>query len=518
MYRESVYEEEWYGTGSAGAQEILNEALRQTPWWLISMAAHGLIGIVLMLAHFTEYESDKPVVVETSLQEDQPQEPDPELKREIWKEDQDFETDEPSIEDQVLKDAELADHVETDNNEDYESSKGIEDARSDKPFQGKYWNGSIGIGGGAGGCFGGRFGGRRDLTTGTGGRHTRAAAGLGLIWLANHQNPDGMWSCRKFMMNCKRGSCSGPGEREDYDMGVTGLSTLAFLGAGYTHRHGKHKDTVKRALRAMKERQTPDGCFGPKSADGHWIYNHAICTMAMAEAFGMSNSNLLRASAQRAVDFLIECRNPYLGWRYGQRPGDNDSSVTGWAVLALKSAKFSGLHVPDEAFEGALKWFDQVTDEGYYQTGYVSKGDAGGRPAGMEGKFQCLHAMTAAAVISRIFILDKAARNRPEVLGGANLLRQHPPKWDVNGGTIDMYYWYYGALAMYQLGGKYWKAWENALRDSLIPTQRKEGCERGSWDPVGVWGKAGGRVYTTAICTLTLEVYYRYARILSERR
>ena len=31
----------------------------------------------------------------------------------------------------------------------------------------------------------------------------------------------------------------------------------------------------------------------------------------------------------------------------------------------------------------------------------------------------------------------------------------------------------------------------------------------GSWDPSGPWGRYGGRLYSTAISTLTLEVYYR---------
>jgi len=339
------------------------------------------------------------------------------------------------------------------------------------------------------------------------------------MWLKRHQSPDGMWSCDRFMMNCKKGTCGGPGSSAEYDVGVTGLALLGFLGAGNTHMHGRYKNTVKNALKALKARQTPDGCIGPKPTGGHWIYNHAICTMALAEASAMSrNSGLLKGPAQRAVDFLVECQNPYLGWRYGRQSGESDSSVTGWAVLALKSAKMAGLHVPQESFDGALNWFDKVTDETNYRAGYVSKGDAGGRPAESIGKFQSLEAMTAAAIISRIFILGNRAKNSPKVLGGANLLKQKPPRWDVKGGTIDMYYWYYGSLAMFQLGSHYWKTWNEGMKTALVPTQRLSGCELGSWDPVGVWGKSGGRVYSTAINVLSLEIYYRYSRILSNKR
>ncbi|MHC5081302.1 MAG: prenyltransferase/squalene oxidase repeat-containing protein [Planctomycetota bacterium] len=519
MPSDAYYEDEFYAVRSgAGIQEFLNDALNQAPWWLISLAAHGLLAVVLTLAHFTEYTPDKAVVVETMLEDQDVEDPEEKIERDLFKNDKEINTDEPPIEDPVIKDAEIADHNETDDNEDYESSKGVEDALSDNPLMGKYWNTSIGVGGGVGGRYGGRFGGRRNLRALGGGRHTEAAVLLGLIWLKNHQNPDGMWSCKKFMMNCKKGTCQGAGERDDYDMGLTGLATLAFLGAGHTHRHGKFKNTVKKALKAMKERQSPDGCFGPKSADGHWIYNHTICTMAMAEGYGLGKqAPFLRGPAQKAVDFLLDCQNPYLGWRYGHQTGESDTSVTGWAVLALKSAKISGLHVPKAAFDGALNWLDKATDEAYYRTGYVSKGDSGGRPQSAMGKFQTSEAMTAVGVISRIFILGSSAKNRPEVLGGGNLLKQSPPKWDVRGGTIDMYYWYYGALAVFQLGGAYWSAWKEPMKQALVPTQKREGCECGSWDPIGVWGQAGGRVYSTAINCLTLEVYYRYSRVLRER-
>jgi hypothetical protein len=81
-----------------------------------------------------------------------------------------------------------------------------------------------------------------------------------------------------------------------------------------------------------------------------------------------------------------------------------------------------------------------------------------------------------------------------------------------------MYYWYYGSYAMYQMGGsKHWEAWQKAMEKAVVGSQRKEGDEKGSWDPVGPWGYAGGRVYATALMTLCLEVYFRYARVLGAR-
>jgi hypothetical protein len=82
---------------------------------------------------------------------------------------------------------------------------------------------------------------------------------------------------------------------------------------------------------------------------------------------------------------------------------------------------------------------------------------------------------------------------------------------------VDEYYWYYGTFAMFQMGGEDWKAWNAAMKKAILEHQRRDGDERGSWDPAGAWGKDGGRVYMTAIGALCLEVYYRYSRILGGR-
>ena len=80
-----------------------------------------------------------------------------------------------------------------------------------------------------------------------------------------------------------------------------------------------------------------------------------------------------------------------------------------------------------------------------------------------------------------------------------------------------MYYWYYGTLTVFQVGGEPWKKWNASLRDMLCENQRRGGPMDGSsndvdgsWDPVCTWASRGGRVYSTAMGALSLEVYYRY--------
>ncbi|MHC5038277.1 MAG: hypothetical protein ACYTHM_13260 [Planctomycetota bacterium] len=360
--------------------------------------------------------------------------------------------------------------------------------------------------------------GRSNLLAGGGSRRTESAVYLGMIWLREHQNPDGSWSCRDFSKTCKHGSCGGAGASEVYTPGVTALALLAYLGAGHTHMHGRFKKTVLEALKAMKAFQGEDGCFGPKDPEGRWIYNHILGTLALAEAYGLSNrSELLKPVAQRAVDFLVECGNPGKGWGYGRRPGESDTSCTAWAVSALKGARISGLKVAPESFGDALNWFDAVTDKSSWRTGYKTPGDRGAQHAPRKEGFAPGEGMTAAALFARILIQGSRASGLPAVEGGGNLLKACLPKWDVKAGTIDMTYWFWGTNTAFQLGDPLWTPWNDAMKKALVPAQQRKGCAAGSWDPVGAWGAAGGRVYSTAISILTLEVYYRYGKVLKRK-
>ena len=216
--------------------------------------------------------------------------------------------------------------------------------------------------------------------------------------MKDHQNFDGFWSGTNFSEDTRRvnarktfnlefvkaGDPKGDkGWSGSTDIGLTGLALLAFSGAGHDHKEGKYKDTCRRALLYLRKVQSNDGCFGPKDDDS-FVYNHAICTMVIAEIYSMSGDAALKGSTERAAEFILSAQNTGSGWRYGVKPQENDTSVTGWMVLALKSCKFAGFEFESSKVYGnAAVWLDQVTVEsnGYPKTGYNLPGSDNARPS-----------------------------------------------------------------------------------------------------------------------------------------
>ncbi|HUP77204.1 MAG TPA: prenyltransferase/squalene oxidase repeat-containing protein, partial [Pirellula sp.] len=184
------------------------------------------------------------------------------------------------------------------------------------------------------------------------GPQTEQAIETGLLFLAKYQRVDGSWHLEDF------------GENVDIrsDTAATGLSLLSFQGAGYTHRQFQYESVCKRALTWMIKNQRRNGDLyvrtDPKSDGNSWLYSHAIATLALCEAYGMTQDESIKKNAQSAIDFLIQSQDPQGGgWRYQPKIG-SDTSVTGWCMMALKSAELSGLRVSKESYRGITKWLE----------------------------------------------------------------------------------------------------------------------------------------------------------------
>ncbi|HZN39479.1 MAG TPA: prenyltransferase/squalene oxidase repeat-containing protein [Planctomycetota bacterium] len=339
---------------------------------------------------------------------------------------------------------------------------------------------------------------------------TKVAANA-VAWLVRHQDEDGRWDAEGFMKHDKEGAaCDGAGN-PTYDVGVTGLGLLALLAEGNTVRAGQYRENVLRAVRWLQEQQQENGLFGT-NAGADFIYGHAIATYAMCEAYGLSDHRPIKPVAQKGLDYIASHRNPYGVWRYQPRDNDNDSSVTTWCVLACASGNFFGLQVDPAALKAASVWFDSVTGPDGH-AGYLKVGDLSSRRAGAEKRFppELGEAMTAAALLCR-YSLGRTPEQSAVMELSANLLASKPPCWDQAQGSIDEYYWYFGTKALWHAGGRQWAEWQRKLGDALIKTQRRDGNFAGSWDPVGVWGETGGRLYTTALLALAAQTAGRARR------
>ncbi|RKY21253.1 MAG: hypothetical protein DRQ55_04930 [Planctomycetota bacterium] len=402
------------------------------------------------------------------------------------------------------------------------------DRPSDAPFDDTTALNLIGLGGGSVG----RPPGSSKLSRrGAGGMPHARQIDAALDWLARHQHPDGHWSGEGFQDECSPDDelCSGRGSVH-HDVGLTGLSLLAFLGAGHSDRRGPHADTVRRGIRWLTEVQDQEGRYAANEVSTA-TYDHFLATLAMIEASALGQRSQTRRSALAALGWAERQRNPGGAWRY-LRPSDpemleapDDVSVTGWAVMALSLAADQGLPVSQDALLDALLLVDELTDE-RGRTGYVQRGGGSSRPLGRGETFPAhqTEAMTAVGLLCRLFIDPGLQRDDLDSAGDAEraveLLLELPIVWDQrrSPGRIDFYYWYSATYALFQYGGEAWRRWQPGL-DVVAAHQETLGARRGSWDPApDVWGAEGGRIYSTAMLTLLLEVYSRYDVSLQTQR
>lgn len=335
-----------------------------------------------------------------------------------------------------------------------------------------------------------------------------------LDWLARHQDNDGRWDGATakyddgtavpgdddYTVHCPPGeTCFGACLYWEADTALTGLALLAYLGSGYTHADGKYAETVGKGIGFLLSQQKADGDLRGKSrAVG--MYCHIMATLALCEAYALTDDEGLRPPVERAVTFLVRSRaHDGLAWRYAPGAPVGDTSILGWVVLALKAAREVGLPISANVQNGMLTWL-----------GKVSSGPAKGlaRYQPWDG---VTPTMTAEAWVCRQFLgVGGPGATSTEAAG---YLLQHGPDRD----PYNLYYWYYGTLAMYQHGGTAWTRWNDQVRDQIVRRQRGSGHQAGSWDPdQSRYGSIGGRIYCTALATLTLEVYYRFLRLYEE--
>lgn len=381
---------------------------------------------------------------------------------------------------------------------------------------------SVGTGGGAHGLRGeGKHG--IGLKRHGGSGETEDAVHLGLGWLVKVQDSDGRWDSDGFMLHyvpdatAQERVAEGIGMSRN-DLGLTGLCMLAFTGAGYSDQAGAYKQTVKRARKFLLANQRiADGGFGLEEANFTvTMYAHSLCTFAITDLYLVTGDETLRTPMRRALEYLLSMQGEGGGWDYDQRyPSKRDSfvpstrddlSISGWAIMALVAAREANFEIPQENLDRLAVFLKDCTRED--GDGIYADEGTRARDRGM--------AMLAVSNVSRRLLGEPAdswtqQRQRER-------MSKKPPIWS-DAGTLhgsNMYYWYYGSIAMLlgkdtEEGDARWRQWNIALKRTLLDNQVKSGARRGSFSPVGHWARhSGGRVYSTAVCVLNLEIYYRY--------
>jgi hypothetical protein len=307
-----------------------------------------------------------------------------------------------------------------------------------------------------------------------------------LEYLKSVQNPNGSW---------------GQGAGNKLDTGaMTGFALLCYFGRCETPDSPFYGDTVMKGMLYLIElaKKNPEGIFSEKPQSSHATYEHGIATYALGEMYTlarMGSKSLpgMREAFEQGVKTIIKYQLPVGGWGYGgedagyRTTGGGDPSVTGWQYQALKAAKLTSLRIDGlhPAIDKTVKYLESIQNK---------EGGFGGTNR-EKGAYQ-QWTMTGVGVLGlQTLAKGKSTQIKKGVAWAYDFFQKEPPRWE----SRNLYSWYYFAQMFFQNGGEEWKYWNETALPLILKGQDKQG----SW----------GGVYNTALCTLMLEVYYRYLKV-----
>jgi hypothetical protein len=505
------------------AEETSQERLvkKHVPAWVVSGAVHVAVIalLILLLGERTAETKPTQTVLQTTAEKTE-EEPDQNLTNEDLGFDPRIESSLPDIErldqktvDEKVTEDPIGKPEEVNNDTQAMALPGLPSMDlTTAGAAGDAGNFLQGTGGGNGkfnASFQGRSGATKSrlVAEGGGSAASERAVAMGLAWLARQQKSDGGWEYDE--------------GKKEHRAAATGMALLPFLAAGETHKSSKnsaehkYKETVARGLMFLMRMCQQSGPNAGRISNN--MYEQAIATVPLCEAYGMTKDPVLRPYAQAAINFIQRAQGSNGSWGYGPR-ANGDTSIVGWQVQALAAAKLTkDLVVDDRVIKNAVRFLDHAAGGSRKSMyGYAdSKGAAPGTP------------LTSVGLLCRYYI-DKWGPSHPGMTDGVAGLVRHPPLPPGADGkparVQNMYYYYYATQVVHFSEGEDWKNWnegpkddkgnrKGGMRDWLVNTQVKkaDSAANGSWDPENGWfGTSCGRLGTTAMVLLTLEVYYRH--------
>ncbi|MDJ0975494.1 MAG: terpene cyclase/mutase family protein [Planctomycetota bacterium] len=334
-------------------------------------------------------------------------------------------------------------------------------------------------------------------------RQAREAIRWGTSYLVELQQADGSWP-----------SDAGKKINETYDVfqngkkishvGTTSLAVLALLAGGHMPGRGPHGDVMERAIGFILSQVRHNGYI---AGGGTRMYSHAFATLALAEVYGVSRTERVREKLQLAVEFTVKCQNATGGWRYVPFTNDSDMSVTVCQIVALRAARNVGIKVPRATIDRALSYIIQSA---------ISENDHPPGPKGAywyqpyDKRFNRPSFALCAAGLTAMFQagLYDDDQVRSHIKRFKIRRRSAPPAIADSVDYMDNAYWqvwhrrghmgpdhyffyygnYYGAQAMYQIGGQdpaRWRSWYTRVRDHLLermnPVKTADGKTQAFW-------------------------------------
>ncbi|PAW69605.1 MAG: hypothetical protein B9S38_09400 [Verrucomicrobiia bacterium Tous-C4TDCM] len=273
--------------------------------------------------------------------------------------------------------------------------------------------------------------------------------------------------------------------------GIPALVGMSFLSKGHLPTEGPFSEPLNRCIDFVLSNQRDSGLFERGNAGSGPMYAHNISTLFLSEVSGMvdpGRQEKIAVALPKALKLILTAqavkkdeRNQG-GWRYHPGSRDSDTSCSGWALMALRSAKLNGAAVPDKAIADAVGYLSRHQDEKAGSFGYMDRHDHARSLTGMG-----------------LLCLELCGRHgTPETVKAADYVMK--TFRDLPGDQFEFYGNYYNAQGMFQIGGRYWNDYANWMYGTYLKKQ----SEDGSWN-----SREAGRVYGTSMMVLAFTVPYR---------
>ena len=327
-----------------------------------------------------------------------------------------------------------------------------------------------------------------------------------LVWLAASQKPDGSFP-----------TIAGG------QPGVTSLCVMAFASHGHLPGQGKYGEQLQKSIDYIVDCQKQSGLLAldcpdtkavprnvARDTSNNAVYNHAISATVLSEMYGLAEGSDKMADAiEKAIKATLEMQHwpkknarELGGWRYLNRTlspdTQSDLSVSAWQIMFLRSAADGGFDVPKERVDEGVAY---VLRSFNAKHGTFHLFVANGAPERSRG-------MAGAGILA---LAHSGVHDRPETKQAAEYLLKWPCiPYGQDDPLKTGHFWYsdryhYSAFlatqAMYQMGGKYWKAHFPPTAMALVDNQQKEG----SWQvEKHHYDSQFGEAYTTSLALLAL--------------